>query len=83
MQDRQNVVKDLVEREFRLWPFVGPVQMGVDIAVEVSPRDCRRNVMEDACRVDWVELGIHRHLLPDEEGGFKAQKYPSYPFILA
>jgi hypothetical protein len=40
-------------------------------------------VMEDECRINRGELGIHRHLPPDEGGGFKAQKYPSYPFILA
>ena len=49
MQARQNVVEDLVQGEFGLWPSVGPVQMGIDIAVEVSTRDCRGNVMEDEC----------------------------------
>ena len=83
MQDRQNVVKDLVEREFRLWPCVGPVQMGVDIAVEVSPGDFRRNVMEDEWRVYRVGLGIHRHILLNEGGGFKTQKRSSYSFIIA
>ena len=58
MQDIQNVVKNLVEREFGLWPFVGPLQMGVDIAVEVSTRDFRGNVMEDEWGVYGVELGI-------------------------
>jgi hypothetical protein len=83
MQDIQNVVKNLVEREFGLWPFVGPLQMGVDIAVEVSTRDFRGNVMEDEWGVYGVELGIHRHILPDEGGVFKSQKRPCYPFILA
>jgi hypothetical protein len=83
MQDIQNVVKDFVEREFGLWPFVRPVPMGVDIAVAVSPRDCRGSVMADACGMYGVELGIHRHILPDEGGVFKPQKHPSYSFILA
>ena len=48
--------------------------MGVDIAVEVSPRDFRGNMMEDECGIYGVELGIHRHILPDEGGGFKTTK---------
>jgi hypothetical protein len=83
MQDLQNVVKDLVEREFGLWPCCGPFQMRVDIAVEVFTRDFSRNLMEDESGVYGVHLGIHRHILPDEGSVFVPQKFPYYPFILA
>src|SRR4029450_6239033 len=32
MEDIQDVVKDFVERQFRLWPFLGLFQMGVNVS---------------------------------------------------
>ena len=68
MQDIQNVVKDFVEREFWLWPCFGSFQMGINVSVKVFTRDFGRNPIVDERRHRSVELGIHRHLLPDEGG---------------
>ena len=68
MQDIQNVVKDFVEREFWLWPCFGSFQMGINVSVKVFTRDFGRNPIVDERRPRSVELGIHRHLLPDEGG---------------
>ena len=35
MQDIQNVVKDFVEREFRLWSCFGSLQMGINVSVSL------------------------------------------------
>jgi hypothetical protein len=45
MQDIQNVVKDFVERQLRLWPCFGSFQMRINISVKVLTRDLRWNAM--------------------------------------
>ena len=45
MQDIQNVVKDFIERQLRLWPCFGSFQMGINISVKVLTRDFRWNPM--------------------------------------
>ena len=68
MQDIQNVVKDFVEREFGLWPCFGSFQMEINVSVKGFTRDFGRNPMVDKRRHRRFELGIPRHILPDEGG---------------
>ena len=65
-----HLVKDFVERQFRLWPLFGPFQMGGNVLVKVFPRDFGWNPMVDKRRGCGFGLGIHRHILPDEGGPF-------------
>jgi len=83
MQDIQNIVKDFKEREFGLWPFVAPMQMRVDIPIEVTTRDFRGNLMKDECGMYGGAVGIHRPVLPDEGGLYEPQKYPVNSLILS
>ena len=83
MQDIQNIVKDFKEREFGLWPFVAPMQMWVDIPIEVTTRDFRGNLMKDECGMYGGGVGIHRPVLPDEGGLYEPQKCPANSLILS
>jgi hypothetical protein len=83
MEDRQDVVKDFVERQFRLWPFFGLFQMGGNVSVKVFPRDLGWKSMVDKRRGCGFGLGIHRPILPDEGGPFTTQIFLYYSFILA
>src|ERR1700704_3086068 len=83
MEDIQDVVKDFVERQFRLWPFFGLFQMGVNVSVKVFPRDFGWNPMVDKRRGCGFGLGIHGPMLPDEGGLFTTQILLYYAFILA
>ena len=83
MEDIQDVVKDFVERQFRLWPFFGLFQMGVNVSVKVFPRDLGWKPMVDKRRGCGFGLGIHRPILPDEGGPFTTQIFLYYSFILA
>ena len=47
MQDRQNVVEDVIERQLRLRPCFGPFQMGINLSIKVFTRDFRGNPMVD------------------------------------
>jgi len=82
MEDIQNVVKDFVERQLRLWPFFGSFQMGVNVSVKVFTRDFGWNPMVDERRGCGFGLGIHRQILPDAGGQFATQKLLHYSFIL-
>ena len=83
MEDVHNIVEDFVEREFRLWPCFASFQTGLNVSVKVFTRDFRWNSMIDERRACGVGLGIHRHILPDEESQFLTQILFYYPFILA
>ena len=72
LQDLQNGVKEFVEREFGRWPCFGSFPMGLNVSVKVFTRDLGRNPMGDERRHRSVELGIPRHLLPDEGGEMKS-----------
>ena len=52
MEDIQDVVKNFVERQFRLWPFFGLFQMGVNVSVKVFPRDLGWKPMVDKKTVE-------------------------------
>ena len=82
MEDIQDVVKDFVERQFRLWPFFGLFQMGVNVSVKVFPRNFGWNPMVDKRRGCGFGVGIHRQILPDKGGQFTTQTLLYYPFIL-
>ena len=45
MQNVQNVVKDFIERQLRLWPCLWSFQMGINISVKVFTRDFSWNPM--------------------------------------
>ena len=62
MEDIQNVVKDFVEREFRLWPCFGSFQMGINVSVKVFTRDFGWNPMVDERRGEvsgWVSIATY------------------------
>jgi hypothetical protein len=81
-QDIQNIVQDVKEREFGLWPLVAPMQMRVDRPIEVTTRDFRGNLMKDEGGMYGGAVGIHRPVLPDEGGLYEPQKYPVNSLIL-
>lgn len=82
VEDIENVVEDFVERELGLWPFLGSFQMRINVPVKVFTTDMSWNVLVDDRRGQGFELGIHRHILPDEGGQFEPVTVPYYSFIL-